>query len=401
MTDQRLPVYAILSLGLTQIIGYGTLYYSFSVLAPSIAGGFQATTEWVYGILSIALLAGGVLAPWLGKLIDRLGAAQIMTVGSAFAALALILCATSPNSLAFIVTLTIVEIAANLVQYGAAFALLVQIKPMVAQRSIVYLTLIAGFASTIFWPLTSLLLQWLTWQQIYLVFAGLHLVVCLPLHYSLTRTSKTTHDQRKNDDKEIASVAGALPQASRRMGFTVLLAAFSLQALISSAILVHMIPLLSVLGLAKSAAFIGAVFGPSQVASRMINMIAGKTLSPVNLAIIAASFIALSVMILMIGAPYIPAAILFACLFGFGNGLFSIISGSLPLFLFGSTGYGAMQGKLMSARLVLSAIAPFAMAFALKNTSVYITLAIIIVVSIAGGGLYFIIKQDLQSRALN
>ncbi len=401
MTDQRLPVYAILSLGLTQIIGYGTLYYSFSVLAPSIAGGFQATTEWVYGILSIALLTGGLLAPWLGKLIDRLGAAQIMTVGSAFAALALILCATSPNSLAFIVTLTIVEIAANLVQYGAAFALLVQINPLVAQRSIVYLTLIAGFASTIFWPLTSLLLQWLTWQQIYLVFAGLHLAICLPLHYSLTHTSKITHNQRKNDGKAIPSVDGALPQASRRKGFTVLLAAFSLQALISSAILVHMIPLLSILGLTKSAAFIGAVFGPSQVASRLINMMAGKTLSPVNLAIIAASFIALSVMILMIGAPYIPAAILFACLFGFGNGLFSIISGSLPLYLFGSAGYGAMQGKLMSARLVLSAIAPFAMAFALKNTSVYITLAIIIVISMAGGSLYFIIKQGLQTRALN
>lgn len=401
MTDQCLPIYAILSLGLTQIIGYGTLYYSFSVLAPSIADGYQATTEWVYGILSIALLTGGLLAPWLGKLIDRLGAAQIMTVGSAFAALALIICAISPNSLAFIATLTIVEVAANLVQYGAAFALLVQIKPVVAQRSIVYLTLIAGFASTIFWPLTSLLLQWLTWQQIYLVFAGLHLVICLPLHYSLTRTSKITHNQRKNNDKETPAVDGAMPQASRRMGFTVLLAAFSLQALISSAILVHMIPLLSVLGLAKSAAFIGAVFGPSQVASRLINMMAGKNLSPVNLAIIAASLIALSAMILMIGAPYIPAAILFACLFGFGNGLFSIISGSLPLFLFGSTGYGAMQGKLMSARLVLSAIAPFAMAFALKNTSVYITLAIIIAISMAGGSLYFIIKQGLQPKVFN
>lgn len=226
-------------------------------------------------------------------------------------------------------------------------------------------------------------------------------MICLPLHYSLTRTSKTTHDQRKNDGKEIPSVAGALPLASRRKGFVVLLTAFSLQALISSAILVHMIPLLAVMGLAKSAAFIGAVFGPLQVASRLINMVAGKTLSPVKLAIIAASFIALSIMILMIGAPYIPAAILFACLFGFGNGLFSIISGSLPLYLFGSAGYGAMQGKLMSARLVLSAIAPFAMAFALKNTSVYITLAIIIVVSIAGGSLYFTIKQDLQPKVFN
>ncbi|MCR2346225.1 hypothetical protein NSP34_25575, partial [Salmonella enterica] len=86
--------------------------------------------------------------------------------------------------------------------------------------------------------------------------------------------------QRKNDGKAIPSVAGVLPLALRRKGFAVLLTAFSLQALISSAILVHMIPLLAILGLAKSAAFIGAVFGPSQVASRLINMMAGKNLSP-------------------------------------------------------------------------------------------------------------------------
>jgi len=78
----------------------------------------------------------------------------MMTIGSILAAISLILCSFSPNALTFAGALTIIEIAANLVQYGAAFALLVQLAPNVAQRSILYLTRIAGFASTIFWPIT-------------------------------------------------------------------------------------------------------------------------------------------------------------------------------------------------------------------------------------------------------
>ncbi len=398
MTSRSLPLFAICSLGVTQIIGYGTLYYSFSLLAPSMARDFQTSDEWIFAALSAALLAGGLLAPWLGRLTDRFGAAQIMTAGSAIAAAALIICAASENSLAFAATLTVTEIAANLVQYGAAFALLVQLNPLVARRSIVYLTLIAGFASTLFWPLTSWLLHTQTWQQIYLIFAGLHLLICLPLHYALTRSVAAARRQQQNNPVAVMTITGALPASQRHKGLILLLAAFSVQSLISSAILVHMVPLLSALGLAGSAAFIGAVFGPAQVASRLINMLAGNNLSPVQLAIIAAILMTSALAVLMSGAPFIPAAILFTCLFGFGNGLFSIISGTLPLSLFGNSGYGTMQGKLMSARLIVSAIAPFAMATGLSKTNAHITLTVIIVTGLTGILFYLQIRRLLNTE---
>jgi MFS family permease len=128
-----------------------------------------------------------------------------------------------------------------------------------------------------------------------------------------------------------------------------------------------MVPMLGALGLAGSAAFVGAIFGPSQVASRLINMLGGKNLAPISLAVISASLMGLALIVLLFGAPSIIATMMFACLFGFGNGLFSIVSGTLPLSLFGSDGYGAMQGKIMSARLIISATAPFAMAFGIAN----------------------------------
>lgn len=112
-------------------------------------------------------------------------------------------------------------------------------------------------------------------------------------------------------------------------------------------------------------------------------MIGGKNLAPIKLAIISSSLMALAVTCLMLGAPFIAAALIFACLFGFGNGLFSIVSGTLPLSLFGSEGYGAMQGKIMSARLIVSAMAPFAMAFAMGHLGVKAALAIVIACSVS------------------
>jgi len=133
-----------------------------------------------------------------------------MTIGSILAAVSLILCSYSPNALAFAGTLTIIEIAANLVQYGAAFALLVQLAPNVAQRSITCLTLIAGFASTIFWPITTTLQHWLTWQQTCLLFACLHLFLCVPVHLMLARSIATRGRKRSANGTVTTAFSGGL-----------------------------------------------------------------------------------------------------------------------------------------------------------------------------------------------
>lgn len=371
---ERPPIAAILALGLTQIIGYGTLYYSFSILAPDMARDLNWSAEWIFGALSAALLLGGLSAPWLGRAIDHFGAGRVMTAGSAIAASALIACAFAPGKIAFVAALIVIEIAANLVQYGAAFALLVQIRPQTAQRSITYLTLIAGFASTIFWPITTTLHAHLSWQNIYLVFAGLNLLICLPLHAWLSHG--LAKGRRQEQSGSVSVVDGALRPDVRRLGFILMVAGFSLQSLVSAAVLVHMVPLLSGLGLGATAAIVGTLFGPSQVLSRFTNMVLGGNLPPLALATIAAALIPGGVLILILTAPSVTGAMAFAIVFGLGNGLFSIVTGTLPLTLFGSEGYGRLQGKVMAARLIVSATAPFALAFAMANIGATSSLAI-------------------------
>jgi MFS family permease len=375
MRGSRIPWSAVLLLGVTQIIGYGTLYYSFSILAPAMARDFGLSSEGIFGILSVALLVGGLTAPSLGVWIDRIGAGRVMTIGSGVAALALIACALSAGKTLFSLTLVVVEVSANLVQYGAAFALIVQIRPDVAQRSITYLTLIAGFASTIFWPVTSVMHAHLSWQQVYLVFAALNLLVAMPIHYWLSMGTRRNGPTKQTVSLRDVTV-GTLSGQSRRTGFVLMVVGFSIQSLLSSAILVHMVPILSGLGLGTSAAIIGSLFGPPQVASRFTNMLVGGNLPPLKLAMIASVLMPSAIVVLALSSSWATGAVAFAVVFGLGNGIFSIVTGTLPLQLFGSKGYGQTQGRVMAARLILSATAPFALAYVMGYAGVQLSLAV-------------------------
>ncbi|HTO27548.1 MAG TPA: arsenite efflux MFS transporter ArsK [Devosia sp.] len=351
----RAPAAVIWALGLTQIIGYGTLYYSFSALAPAMALDFGWSEEWVYGALSGSLLIGGLVAPISGSWADRFGAAKVMVWGSVAAALSLAVCALSPNGIAFVAGLVAMEVASGFVLYATAFAALAQIAGQGAQRSITHLTLIAGFASTIFWPLTTTLHEYLTWREVYLAFAALTLAVCVPVHAWLARQDKGAR---------IAGLGATTPDAplvspgQERWAQIVMLLGFALLGFTSSAVLVHMIPMLASLGLGAAGVFVTTLFGPAQVLSRLVNMQFGKGLSQPALGVVAASLMPLALVVLVTTAPLLPGAAAFALLFGLGSGLSSIVSGTLPLALFGRVGYGRRLGSISSARLIVSSFAP-------------------------------------------
>lgn len=251
MRDARGAWADIASLGIGQIVGYGTLYYSFGILAPDMARDIGWPIEWVFGALSAALLAGGLVAPLTGRWLDRFGAGRIMAAGSVVAAAALTAAALAPGAPAFIVALVAIEVASTFVQYGAAFPLLVQRHPGTAQRSILYLTLIAGFASTLFWPLTTWLHGTMSWREVYLVFAAMNVVVCLPIHVWLARRPMTKPFPTGEVEPLIPAVlpSGLVPPLLRSRVFLLMGVAFAFQSLVVSSVLVHMLPILSALGL--------------------------------------------------------------------------------------------------------------------------------------------------------
>jgi MFS family permease len=284
-----------------------------------------------------------------------------------------------------------IEVASNLVQYGAAFALLVQIRPRVAQRSIIYLTLIAGFASTIFWPVTTTLHAHLSWQSVYLIFAVLHLAICLPLHAWLSRGVSET--RRRTGEEGAKRVESSLQPSARMPAFVLMVTGFALQSFVNAALLVHMVPVMSALGLGAMAVMVGTLFGPSQVLSRFINMVFGGGLSQLMLAIISAVLLPAALVVLIVTAPSIPGALVFAVVFGLGSGLNSIVQGTLPLALFGSEDYGRLQGQVMSARLVVSSTAPFALAFLMSNIGVSWSLSVTAVLGTAAVAAFLAIMR--------
>ncbi len=366
MHKNHVPAGIVSALGLTQIIGYGTLYYSFSILAPGMAADLGLSLAEVFGVFSASLFIGGLSATYVGRQMDRIGAATIMTIGSVLAALTLALCAWSPSIAIFAVAIILLEISSGMVQYQAAFASLVESDPRSASRSITYLTLIGGFASTIFWPISAALSGYLSWREIYLVFAGLNLFLCMPLHYWIMRVGKTT----SNGDPAIRAretVVGAIAPHARRRGMILVSFAFALLGFTLAAILAHMVPMLGSIGLGAAAVVIGSLFGPAQVLSRLINMIFGKSLSPPALAVLSAVLIVMGVLILLATGDWLPGAVAFAICLGLGSGINSIAQGSLPLYLFGSDGYGAVTGKMAAARLAVGAGAPFVFAAAMEN----------------------------------
>ena len=355
--NQTAPASVIWALGLTQVIGYGTLYYSFGALAPSMATEFGWPEAWVYGVLSGSLLVGSLAAPISGRWADRFGAANLMVWGSIAAAAALALCAWAPGGLGFIAGLVAIEVTSAFVLYATAFAALAQVSAQGARRSITHLTLIAGFASTVFWPVTSALHEHLTWREVYLVYAAMNLLICVPVHFWLARTTRRRAVAKAGAS---ASASPILVPAGGRYLFPMMLLAFALLGFASSAITVHMLPMLAALGVGGAGVVVTSLFGPAQVLSRLVNMQFGNALSQPALAVLAALLMPLGLAALVLTAPWFPGAAVFAVLFGLGSGLSSIVSGTLPLVLFGSVGYGQRLGWVSSARMVVSALAPFA-----------------------------------------
>lgn len=398
--ESKVPVSAVLALAVTQIIGYGALYYSFPILAPAMASTFGIATEWVFGALSIALALGSFLAPYAGRLADRHGAGKVMTIGSIAASLALAVCALAPERYSFVLALIAMELAACFVLYATAFVAIVQIGTSGAQRSITHLTLIAGFASTLFWPLTTALHEHLTWREIYLAFAALNLLVCLPIHAWISRLAKKRKSAavELNADIPPSDAKPHQPTGKTRTLLLVMMGGFALQGFVLSALLLHMVPLLTALGLGAAGVAAATLFGPAQVASRLINMIFGGRLPQTVLAILAAFLLVASLTTLLATTPAIAGIVLFVVLFGLGSGLISIISGTLPLEAFGSGTYGHDVGMLTAARQFSSAFAPFIFALLMAGISVKGALVVLLVTGIAAG-LAFIAVHLMVSKA--
>jgi predicted MFS family arabinose efflux permease len=400
-TSQRITVSAvfaglndstILALGLTQTIGYGTLYYAYGVLAPAISREFGVGLDWFFAAFTIGLLLGGLVAPLVGRELDRRGARLVMTMGSVLAALALVACALAPNIWAFSAAVIFAETATCLVAYEAAFAGLTQIYRHEARRGITLITLIAGFASTIFWPLTQWMLGVLDWRWTLLVFAAVHLIVCTPLHATALRRAVP----RGQDD--IKEVPGAVDPPmllgpDRRRALILFTLAIMVSGLVMSAFPVHMLRIIENEGFsAQAAALIAMVMGPAQVLARFVEVVGGHRFDPLMTGRVALGTLLASIALLLAMPASLGTAVAFAAFYGAAQGLVTIARATVPLQLFGANGYGALMGRITGLRFLANAASPFLFAFTMTHLGIDTALWISGMIAALAFGLFMMLR---------
>lgn len=371
----------ILALGVTQVVGYGTLYYAFAVLAQGLTDEVGVTMPFAFGAFSLALLAGGIAAPLAGRAIDRYGARRVMAPGSVGAAVALTALSQAQDATTLVAALILLEIVSVAVLYEAAFAALAQAAGAAdARRAITLMTLIGGFASTVFWPVTHGLGMQYGWRETYLIFAALHLVVCLPLHLTLARRpspgAQAGHDPQDN--------AALLAPEKHPRAMVWLATGFSLSGIVFLALTAQWVLVLQATGLTAAAAVAaGTLLGPAQVGVRVIDLLFGLRRHPMTMAMWSAGLLALALGLLLVMPTGLAGAMVFAVVFGLASGLTSIVRGTVPLALFGADGYAARLGVLAGLRLASSALAPFALSLALTAFGAGPTVAISFAVALA------------------
>jgi predicted MFS family arabinose efflux permease len=358
-TTAPTPLWRVVcALGITQIISWGSLHYSIAVLAQPMAASLELSVSAVLAAFSAALFVSGLVSPMAGRLIDRHGGRRIMAVGSLIAAGSLLVIAFASHPIVLFAGWLLAGAAMAATLYDAAFATLNEVSGTRHRQALTALTLFGGLASTAFWPLTYAVNEASGWREVLVLYAGLHLFGCLPLHLALLprRRSATTMSN--------ANVLTTQPvSADVRRAVWWLATSFAFGAVIFSALSVHLLSTLHAQGLTPAQAVaVAVIVGPMQLAGRIIEFIGAPRLRAVSVGTISmlVMLVALALLLFTTGAGWVALA--FAALYGASNGVMTIVRGTVPAELFGRQDYGALLGRLAGPAFIGKAIAPVAYA---------------------------------------
>jgi len=342
----------VAAVGFGQLLAWGSSYYLVAILATPMAQTLGLPNVAVFAMFAMALVVAAALGPFAGHRVDRFGGRRVLLASNVLFALALLCLAAAQTPGMLALGWLLLGIAMPFGLYDAAFATLVALYRHEARRSIVGVTLIAGFASSVSWPLSAFIEHHQGWRAACAVWAGLHLSMGLAIHYFWLP------DVRPATPAAAATAAIGPTTAPPTPATLWLLAAiFAASGFVFAALAAHLPRLLQVAGCTPAAAILAAsLVGVFQVAGRLAEVGFLSRLHPLVTARISVALHPLgAVLLALFGAP---VAVLFAALHGAGVGLMTIVKGTLPLALFGPAGFGRRSGWLEAPSRVMQALAP-------------------------------------------
>jgi len=353
---QRREVVA--ALAITTTIGYGVLYYAFSALLAPMSQDLQISTTTTTGALTVAVLVSAAMAIPVGRWLDVRGGHGVMTTGSVLATVAVLAWSQVQTTTHLYAVFVLIGVASAMVLYQPAFAIIVAVTaPAKRTNALLGITLVAGFASSIFIPLTGQLIDSYGWRNALVVLAAVVAVITVPLHaLGLRRTRPEvptiSHQPRRSPTRVL-----------RDAGFWLIACAFILHSAALAVIAVHLVTYLTLLGHSPTAAAgLTGLLGLLSVTGRIITTVAKRWLPITFVAVSIITLQGIAIALLpFVGSSVIGAAISLV-LFGLGFGVASIATPAILLDRYGDQNYATIAGILSTPTTFARATAPLAAA---------------------------------------
>jgi MFS family permease len=347
MDGRRLTV--VVALGTAQTLAWGSSYYLPAILADPIAHELGISSNWFFAAFSASLVISGLLGPRVGRQIDRVGGRQVLCISNLVLAGGLALLGASASVWTMCAAWLLLGIGMGLGLYDSAFGTLGRIYGGDARSAITGITLIAGFASTVAWPLSSLGLDSIGWRNTCYAWAFAHIIIGLPLNLSLPR-AETAH---------VANGSAVKPHIPIDRTMVLLSFAFAAAWTVTSAMAAHLPRIVEAFGATPAqAVFAGMMIGPAQVGARVMEASLLNRFHPIVSTRLAC--ITHPIGACVIGIFGGGAAAAFALLHGAGNGILTIARGTLPLAIFGPENYAYRLGLIGAPSRICQALAPLA-----------------------------------------
>ncbi|MFC7547812.1 MFS transporter [Plantactinospora sp. GCM10030261] len=362
----------VAALAVTQTVGYGTLYYSFAVLLQPMTVDLRASATEITGAFTAAILTWAVMAAPVGRWLDRHGGRALMTCGSLLGTGLLAAWSQVRTTAQLYAVFVGIGIAMAMALYEPATAVLVSwFDPDRRPRALLGMIVVAGFASTIFLPLTGQLVDRYGWRTALVILAGVHGVVTVPLHAVFVRRQPTMTRTTTSDGNRTGRlpVAGAVLRDGR---FWLLAAAFVAHSAAMSTMTVHLVGFLASRGhSATFAATIAGLLGVFSVTGRLLLAAGHRRIRMVALVAGIFAVQATAAGFLPLLARSRVGAIIGVVTFGLGFGVASLAAPVLLADRYGTAGYATIAGILATPVTVARAGAPFAAAALLTTLDAY------------------------------
>lgn len=390
--DDDAPAVWMLAVG--QTLGFATLYYIYGALLVPI----EAETGWDRPALAIgltlALLVSAVAVPLTGRLVDNGLGAELLAGGAGFGGLALLALSHAQSLLHWYLAWSAVGLAMSACLYDTCFAFLTRRLGATARGAIIRVTLVAGLASTLAFPLGALLSDAFGWRMAVVTFGLMQICLTVPLHF--TAGVRLRRLERRGGPKP-PDGKGALRRASRLVQFWYLCLAFGLAHMNHGMLVAYFIPLFTGLGATKAIAVtVASTVGPFQVVGRLALMLRGERANIVFSTRGALIGMTLASAILMLAGVAPPLLFLFAVAQGGAIGMMSILRPVLIAEVLGRDGFGAISGAVGSAPLVANAMAPFIGALLLEAGGVYALLTGSLLIAAGAAVFAFMVRTMVQ-----